>query len=142
MPEFKPEKLAPKQQFVFEGDWPVSIAFLGDGRVAAGDRGGQIFIWNVDEEDGKKNPAQEKKDDKAKQSNSKYLGLKGSPPVRQLLGHTNEVSQLIALSDGKTLISASLDRTIRIWDTSAKATGSAEVILDIKAREKLSKRDK
>ena len=60
MPDFQPEKLKPKQQFVFEGAWPTAIAFLGNDRLAAANRQGQIFIWDLSSDKSADN------DDKAK----------------------------------------------------------------------------
>ncbi len=112
-------------QLSFEGDWPTSIAFLGNNRqLAAGNRAGQIYIWQLPE-----SPPEVDK-------NAKDPPPPDFAPVRRLDGHTNGISHLRATADGQTLISASLDRTIRLWDTTAPATGSAEVVLDAKARER------
>ena len=37
------------------------------------------------------------------------------PPARRLDGHTNGITHLQTLPDGKTLVSSSLDHTIRVW---------------------------
>ena len=55
-------------------------------------------------------------------------------PVRRLDGHTNGITHLLAAPDGTTLISSSLDRTLRLWDTAAEGSGSAEAILDSQDR--------
>lgn len=109
-------------QLSFDGDWPTSVAFLGTGRkVAAGNRTGQIFIWDLPDSP----PESTEKDTPPDLT-----------PVSRLDGHTNGITHLIALNDGRTLISSSLDRTIRIWDVAADASGTDEVILDSKARER------
>jgi hypothetical protein len=42
-------------------------------------------------------------------------------PVATLTGHSGDIYDLLLLRDGKTLISASADNTVRIWDLEAKA---------------------
>ncbi|HIK44159.1 MAG TPA: serine/threonine protein kinase [Leptolyngbyaceae cyanobacterium M65_K2018_010] len=42
-------------------------------------------------------------------------------PLASLAGHSGEIKDLLLLRDGKTLISASADDTIRIWDLDAGA---------------------
>ncbi len=114
-------------QLSFEGEWTTSVAFLGGGnRVAAGNRAGQILIWQLP--DSPPEVAGKKADEPS-----------DFAPVRQLDGHTNAISHLIAAVDGKTLISASLDRTIRIWNVDAPPSGTAEVALDKSARERAAR---
>lgn len=103
------------------GDWPTSIAFLDSGkRLAAANRSGQIFVWDLPDTP----PESDLKDTPP-----------DAPPARRLDGHENGVTHLISANEGQTLISSSLDRTIRIWDVNAEATGNDEVVLDEKARE-------
>lgn len=110
-------------QLRFEGQWPTSVAFLGNERsIAAGNRDGQIFVWDLPEE---APPAE---------GDEKEKTPPDCPPVKQLVGHTNGISRLAATNDGKMLISSSLDHTVRLWDITAEATGSAEVILDTQDR--------
>ena len=119
MAEFQPDKFAPLWQLPFEGAWPMAVAFIGPRRLAAGNRLGQIFVWTWDE-----------------------AATKDTPPkaVRRLDGHTNGITRLIGAPDGRTLISAALDRTVRIWDLDAPATGQAEVVLDAESRAVEAKR--
>lgn len=119
MTEFQPDKFAPLWQIPCEGAWPMSVAFVGPRRLAAGNRLGEIFVWTWDES-----------------------ATKDTPPkvVRRLDGHTNTVTRLVGPPDGRTLISASLDRSVRIWDLDAPATGQAEVVLDLASREAEAKR--
>lgn len=103
----------------WQDDWVTAVAFWGDGRkLAAGNRRGQIFVWDLPESTASERPA----------------------PVRRLDGHTNEITRLLASPDGKTLISASYDHTIRFWNMDAPADGSAEVILDAKTRADAAKK--
>ncbi len=124
----KINKPSHRWQLKFEGEWPTSVAFLGDSRkLAAGNRGGEIFVWNLPEEPPA--PQQDEKDEQEKTPPD-------HPPTRQLTGHDNGISRLVATSDGKTLVSSSLDRTVRLWDVNSAATGSTEVVLDAKDRQR------
>ncbi len=70
-----------------------AVAFIGNDRVAAGNKRGDILIY--------------------------HLPPKGSDklePVRRLAGHTGAINRLLVTPDGKTLISASNDRTVKYWD--------------------------
>jgi WD40 repeat protein len=118
-------------QLNFEGPWPTGIAFLGSGRrLAAANEGGQIYIWDLPETP----PAFEP----PKNSERK---APDHAPVRRLEGHTNGVTRLVATPDGKTLVSASLDHSIRLWEPEAAATGTADAVLDIDQRKSKAKRE-
>jgi WD40 repeat protein len=120
MAEFNPTKANLHCELVFEGAWPTSVAFLDSGRkLAAGNRDGQLLVWDL--------PEQPSKD--------------VLPPVRQLTGHTNGITRLVATDGGSLLISASLDRSVRLWETKAEATGSAEIVIDSETRERESKKN-
>ncbi len=81
----------------WDADWVSAVSFLGGlRRLAAGNNLGEILVWELPE-----------KPDKPGGS---------VPPVRRLDGHTNVISKLLATSDGRWLISASYDHTIRYWD--------------------------
>jgi WD40 repeat protein len=112
-------------QLAFEGEWPTSVAFLGNGRhVAAGNRAGQIYVWDLPE-------TPPKVDKEAKDETPPNFA-----PVRRLDGHTNGISHLLSTVDGNTLISSSLDGTIRYWEVNATPGGKAEVVLDAKTRDR------
>ena len=70
-----------------------AVAFIGNDKVAAANRRGDILIWNL--------PA---------------TGDKTPDPARRLIGHTGPVNRLLVSADGKTLISASNDRTVKFWE--------------------------
>lgn len=113
-----------KWQLSFEGEWPTSIAFLGDSRhIAAGNRAGQIYVWELPE-----NPPERTEKDESENRPADFA------PVRRLDGHTNGITHLRTSPDGGMLISASLDHTIRLWDVNAAETGEVEVVLDNRAR--------
>jgi len=120
----------PKQlwQLAFDHDWPTSVAFLKNGRfLAAGNRRGEILLWDLS------------------QPPSKSTGktTKDAPnlkPARKFVGHDNAITHLVNTPDGKTLISSSLDRTIRFWNPDASPTGTGDVVLDFKSRVRKSRR--
>lgn len=119
-------------QLLFEGEWPTSVAFLEDRQhLAAGNRGGDIYVWQLPAEP----PSAEELNDEQKKK-KKEAGPPNFAPKFKLKGHTNGITHLIAIDGGKRLISASLDHTIRIWDLSQSPSGSETVILDPQTRER------
>ena len=124
MPAFNPTKAKLTYQLTFEGSWPTAVAFLGSGRrVAAANQLGHIYLWDLPE-----TPPEWKAEPK-KERQAPNLA-----PVRRLDGHQNEITRLLVTPDGKHLISASLDRTVRIWPIDAPAAGKAEAVLDPETR--------
>lgn len=116
-----------KWQLSFEGEWPTSVSFLGDSRhIAAGNRAGQIYVWVLPE-----NPPQPEQAQKDKKKEDRPPDF---APIRRLDGHTNGITHLCASPDGKTIISSSLDHTIRLWDVNSVDNGNAVVILDSRSR--------
>ncbi len=111
-------------QLSFEGEWATSVAFLDNNRIAAGNRAGDIYIWDLTK------PATEQSE-----TDKKAKTPPNTPPLRRLVGHTNGITHLVSSSDGKMLISSSLDHTIRFWNPAAPKTGETEVVLDQTARE-------
>lgn len=96
----------------WDADWITSVAFLGPTRrVAAGNNLGQILLWELPDKPGGAAPL----------------------PARRLDGHTNVVSRLLATPDGRWLLSASCDRTIRYWDMESPAKGSEALVLNARA---------
>jgi WD40 repeat protein len=60
--------------------------------------------------------------------------------VRRLDGHTNAITRLLVTPDGRTLLSASYDHTIRSWDMQAEASGQETVALNERQRADLKRR--
>jgi WD40 repeat protein len=122
-------------QLVFQGAWPTAVAFLGSSRrLAAANEAGQIFVWDLPET--VPSPSEdEKKPDREDRAAD-------HPPVRQLEGHTNAVTRLVATQDGSRLFSSSFDRSIRIWSHDAPAEGEAEAVLDGDDRQSEAKRSR
>src|SRR5438132_2664729 len=75
----------------WDADWVTTVRFVGANRVAAGNKLGDILVWNLPESPGDKLP----------------------PPARRLVGHTNEITRMLITPDQKTLITSSCDRTIK-----------------------------
>src|ERR1043165_7448819 len=104
----------------WDADWVTAVSFIGNNKVAAGNKLGGILVWNL--------PAS--------------LGEKAPPPARQLAGHTNEVTRLLTTPDQKTLISASLDHTIKYWDALSEIGEPGMVVLNARARYDAQERKK
>jgi len=102
----------------WDTDWVTAVSFVGDNRIAAGNNLGHILVWEL--------PG----------------GSGGAAPslVRRLVGHTNTINRLVATPDGRWLISASNDHTIRYWDMQAPAKGEEAIVLNARTREDLIKR--
>lgn len=135
MAEWKTDSIKPLCQLQFEGPWPMAVAVCGDTRkVVAGNQDGLLLAWDIPTD----LPAP-KVDEKEKKPSDepRYAEL---TPSRSLVGHTNGVTNLVATPDGRTAISSSLDRTLRVWDMTAASSGSAEVILDRRQRERALKK--
>jgi WD40 repeat protein len=91
----------------WDADWVTAVTFIGDTRrLAAGNKLGQILIFDISDKAGP-----------------------FPPPQRRLEGHTNMITALGASPDGRWLYSASYDHTIRIWDLQAAAKSKGTAIL-------------
>jgi WD40 repeat protein len=96
----------------WDPDWITSVCFLGNTRrVAAGNNLGEIMLWELPEKPDAPAPS----------------------PIRRLDGHTNVVSRLVSTADGRWLISASYDHTIRYWDMQAEAKETEALVLNARA---------
>jgi len=126
---FTPTKPTLRYQLTFEGSWPCAVAFVGPRRLAAANQLGNIFIWDLPEK-----PPEFKADPKAERQAPNVW------PTRRLDGHTNEVTRLIMTPDGKHLVSASLDHSVRVWPLNGAVAGKADVLLDEDARKREARR--
>lgn len=120
-------------QLSFEGEWPTAVTFLDDARIAAGNRGGDIFVWDLPQNP----PAVDA--DTASKDKSKETRLPDVPPALGFRGHTNAISHLRTVNAGKTLVSSSFDHTVRLWNVDAKPVDTATVILDQSTRERTAR---
>lgn len=97
----------------WDADWVTAVCFLGPTRrLAAGNNLGQLLVWDLPDPTGGKTPP---------------------PPILRLDGHTNAITRLLVSPDGRWLLSASYDHSIRFWDLQAAATGNETVVLNARA---------
>ena len=116
----------------------MAVTFLDSGRkLVAANQDGQMYWWELPDPP---SPDDKPAEEKPKDGSGKAPAAPNVSPVRRLDGHTNGITRLVTTPDGKWLISASLDHSIRLWDISAAATGEAEVVLDIEKRQSEAKR--
>ncbi len=130
--------LQPALQYhlVFEGDWPSAVTFLDTSRrVAAANQDGEIFLWELPE-------TPPVLPEPAKADGAKKPEAPDFAPVYRLEGHTNAITHLVYDQRRKLLISASFDRSIRLWSLDAPPAGTAEAVLNRLSREAEFKRTK
>jgi WD40 repeat protein len=104
MPDLSKPTLA--WELPWDADWVTAVAFPGPRRIAAGNNLGHVLLWELPEKAGGEAPL----------------------PIARLDGHTNVVSRLAAPPGGKTLLSASYDHTIRIWELPAQLPAASETV--------------
>ncbi|MEX0703386.1 MAG: hypothetical protein WD069_14925 [Planctomycetales bacterium] len=132
MAALNPAKPQHVWDLTFEGDWPTSVAFIGGSRkLAAGNREGKIYLWDIPDAP-PENPDLNKGGRKRERPDL--------DPVRLLEGHQNGITHLISTADGNTLISASLDHSVRLWNTNLAPEGKVEAVLDMDYRRQQTRR--
>jgi WD40 repeat protein len=102
----------------WDTDWVTSVTFAGPRMVVAGNSRGELLAWSLPEKPADPAPL----------------------PTLRLIGHTNHVTRLRGLRDGRTVYSSSYDHTIRIWDMQATPGAEETVQLNAVLRDDLKKR--
>lgn len=103
----------------------MAVAFLDSGRrLVAGNQEGRLLIWDLPETP----PAFES-------PKNSFRTAPSTPPSKLLQGHTNGVSRLTTTPDGRWIVSASLDHSVRLWDAQAEPAGETEIVLDSESRQ-------
>ena len=72
-------------------EWVTDVTHLPDGRILSSGMDSKLCLWNGS----------------------------GAPRCADLLGHTGSVSKVLGSADGSLAISASYDKTLRVWSTGA-----------------------
>lgn len=116
---FDPKGFTPAWELPWQDDWVTAVAFSGPNRLIAGNERGAILLYELPEKPGADMPK----------------------PARQFEGHTNGITKLLVTPDGKWLLSASKDKSIRLWNLEAVSTKKGQVILDSKVRERAAKKN-
>jgi len=121
-------------QLTFQGAWPTAVTFLGSAnQLAAGNQNGDLYCWNLPAESPVENAAKPSGKDQAKPD---------CAPTAKLIGHTNAISKLAYSQAQDLLISASYDRTLRLWSCVQKPEATVEAILDQDRRQQEFKKTK
>lgn len=138
MSDYTREKIKPLWRLPMEtGSWPVAVAFVGSSRysVVAGNQEGLVVEWELPE--AVSEPVKLFEPD-----GKQYDGIEPPPPTRQYIGHTNGVTRFVSPRDGRWFLSASLDRTLRVWDPATMPSGKAELVLDRRQRRHKAQKSK
>jgi guanine nucleotide-binding protein subunit beta-2-like 1 protein len=109
-----------KSNMVYKGyleghaDWVTSLCMLegnpGESMIASASRDKEILIWNISD-------LQNSRDSRGDQEGERVGHL-----VHSLVGHGQAVSDLTVSAQGEYILSASWDKTLRLWDTRTAST--------------------
>jgi WD40 repeat protein len=102
----------------WDTDWVTAVTFVGPRTLVAGNNRGEILAWTLPEKPGDPAPL----------------------PTLRLDGHSNVISRVGGLRDGRTVISSSYDHTLRVWDMQATPGKEETVALNAVLRDDLKKR--
>jgi len=93
---------------------PVNaVAFvLENKQIATGHADNKLFTWHMPGTE----PAPEKKEAEDGESKDDEQEQAGPQPIKEFGGHSGPITSLIALAEGKQLLSGSEDSTMRHWD--------------------------
>jgi WD40 repeat protein len=128
-------------QLTFQGSWPTAVTFLGSERkLVGGNQNGDLYYWKLPEnvsDEGAKEPA-EKKENAGKDT----AKAADCTPAVKLVGHTNTISKLVYSQAQDSLLSASYDRSVRLWSCDQETKTTTEAILDKDSRQQEFKKTK
>lgn len=128
-------------QLTFQGSWPTAVVFLGsEKKLVAGNQNGDLYYWKLPAsapDEGAKGPAEEKGN-----AGKNAASAPDCAPAVKLVGHTNTISKLVYSQAQDTLLSASYDRSVRLWSCDQATKTTTEAILDQDSRQQEFKKTK
>lgn len=114
------EKAAAAWTLPWDADWVTAVALTSPTRtLVAGNKAGQMLAWKLPEKTGAPLPQ----------------------PFLAFDNHANQVSAIVPLPDGRHVISASFDHTLRLWDLQASPKGKTTVHLKSGVKKKSGEKD-
>lgn len=102
----------------WDADWVTALTFAGPRTLVAGNNRGDLLAWTLPDKTSDPAPL----------------------PTLRLAGHTNVITQLRTLRDGRTVYSSSYDHTIRVWDMQTPPGAEETVSLNATTRDDLKRR--
>ncbi len=110
-------------QLTFEGAWPTAVAFTSDDKLVAGNEDGQ-FSCGIS----RTRPSNLRTT--KKRTRRSRTGSRTSARAAAQRAHQRRDAIAGGRRTARRSISASLDHTIALWDTTASASGKVEIVLD------------